>query len=144
MRTRERGTSVLTIESVAFQAMIRHAERETPREAVGMLAGDPSGIASRTLPLTNIAGPRAFLADPYSQYLAERRITAEGLNLIAIYHSHPDGGAHLSAADREFARLRDVINIVIAPAHRDCPLDVRGYRVRGERVISVPLRIMPA
>lgn len=143
MKTREREPSVLSVGSATFQAMLRHVEREKPREAVGMLAGDSSGIASLTLPLANIAGPGAFLADPYSQYLAESRISAERLRLVAIYHSHPDGSAYLSAADREFASLRDVINIVIAPAHGDCPLDARAYRVQGDGVVSVALRVTP-
>jgi proteasome lid subunit RPN8/RPN11 len=143
MKAREREASVLAVGSAAFQAMLHHAKQDKPREAVGLLAGDSSGIASLTLPLANIAGPGAFLADPYSQYLAEKRISAERLSLIAIYHSHPGGSAYLSAVDREFATLRDVINIVIAPAHRDCPLDTRAYRVRGGIIVRVDLHIIP-
>jgi proteasome lid subunit RPN8/RPN11 len=143
MRAREREVAVFTIGSAAFTAMLHHAGQEEPREAVGMLAGDPSYMATLALPLVNLAGPGAFLADPYSQYLAEKRISAEGLKLLAIYHSHPGGGAELSAADREFAGLRDIINIVIAPAHGDCPMDVRGYRIQGEGLGQVALRIMP-
>jgi proteasome lid subunit RPN8/RPN11 len=144
MKTREGEASVLTVVSAAFQAMLRHTEREKPREAVGMLAGDSSGVASLALPLVNIAGPGAFLADPYSQYLAERRISAEKLGLLAIYHSHPGGSAHLSAADCKFASLRDIISIVIAPAHGPCPLDTRAYRVCGESAVRIALRIMPS
>jgi proteasome lid subunit RPN8/RPN11 len=117
--------------------MLAHAEREQPREAVGLLAGHPSGPASLALPLVNIAGPGAFLADPYSQYLAEKRIAAEGLSRLAIYHSHPGGGAALSAADRTFAQRHNTIHLVIALAHGDCPLDIRAYHVRPDRVVPV-------
>lgn len=134
--------AALTIADAAFRAMLRHAEREVPREAVGMLAGDRSGIASLALPLVNLAGPDAFLAEPYSQYLAERRISAAQLTLLAIYHSHPGGGAFLSATDRKFASMRDVVNIVIVPPHGECPFDARGYRVRGDAVDPVALRVI--
>ena len=143
MKTREREIAALTVGAAAFQTMLRHTEREKPREAVGMLAGDFSGVASLALPLVNLAGPGAFLADPYSQYLAEKRLSAEELRLLAIYHSHPGGGAHLSDSDREFASLRNIINIVIAPAHGDCPLDVQAYRIRGESIVCVALHITP-
>lgn len=141
MRAREREVAVFTIGSAAFTTMLRHAGQEEPLEAVGMLAGDCSDVATLVLPLVNLAGPGAFLADPYSQYLAEKRISAEGLRLLAIYHSHPGGGADLSAADRQFAGLRDIVYIVIAAAHGDCPMDVRGYRIQGERLDHVALRI---
>jgi proteasome lid subunit RPN8/RPN11 len=131
----------LKVERPVFQAMLDHADREQPREAVGMLAGRPSSTASLALPLANVAGPAAFLADPYTQYLAEQRIRAESLNLLAIYHSHPGGGACLSAIDCAFARLHNTIHVVIAPAHGDCPLDVRAYRVRADDVIPVPLHV---
>lgn len=134
-------TTTLHIESAALQVMLAHAMREQPREAVGLLAGRPSGPASLVLPLINIARPGAFLADPYSQYLAEKRIAAEGLNRLAIYHSHPGGGADLSTVDCDFARLHDTIHIVIAPAHADCPPDMRAYRVTDYDVVPVALHV---
>ena len=136
-------TLVLRIGSGALQTMLRHAERDQPCEAVGMLAGDSSGTASLALPLANLAGPRAFLADPYTQYLAEKRIAAEGLSLVAIYHSHPGGGASLSPSDHAFAKLRDTTQIVIALAHDNCPQDIRAYRVCGDTMIPVTLQITP-
>ena len=131
----------LIVEQNAFRTMLQHAEREQPREAVGLLAGRPHGVVSLALPLVNVAGAGAFLADPHVQYLAERRIAASGLRLLAIYHSHPGGGAQLSALDRHFGRRHDVAHIVIALAHGDCPLDVKAYRLRGGETVPVPLRI---
>jgi proteasome lid subunit RPN8/RPN11 len=141
MKRPEREVSALTVGSDVFQVMLSHAEQEQPREAVGMLAGPLPCVASLALPLVNLAGPAAFLADPYTQYLAEKRISAEKLKLLAIYHSHPGGGAHLSAVDREFARLRDLVYIVIALPHSDCPLDTQAYRIGGEGIIRVALHI---
>jgi proteasome lid subunit RPN8/RPN11 len=141
MRARVLEIPVLVIGMLAFQVMIRHAEREQPREAVGMLGGLPSGQVSLALPLVNLAGKKTFLADPYAQYLAEKRIFSEGLSLLGIYHSHPGGGACLSAVDCAFAQLRDVIQVVIVPRHGDRPLDAQAYRVRGDKIVPVALRI---
>jgi proteasome lid subunit RPN8/RPN11 len=141
MKAPERQVTALTVAATAAQAMLRHAEQEQPQEAVGMLAGHLPCLASLALPLVNLAGPAAFLADPYSQYLAEKRMSAEKLRLLALYHSHPGGAARLSAIDREFARLRDIVYIVIALPHGDCPLDTQAYRVGKEGVIRVRLQI---
>ncbi|HEX6468958.1 MAG TPA: M67 family metallopeptidase [Streptosporangiaceae bacterium] len=136
-------TLSLRIDRPAFQTMLDHAEREQPREAVGMLAGRPAGAVSLALPLANLAGPAAFLADPYSQYLAEKHIRTQALSLLAIYHSHPGGGACLSALDCAFARLHDTCHVVLALAHGTCPLTVRAYRVSGTGIIPVTIHVTP-
>jgi proteasome lid subunit RPN8/RPN11 len=61
-----------------------------------------------------LAGPHAFLADPYAQYLALRRLREVGLELLAAYHSHPGGGLLPSAADIEFARWWPCPHVIVA------------------------------
>jgi hypothetical protein len=74
--------------------LIDHAERESPMEAIGMLGGRGTR-AIRVVPLRNrAADPHAFFADPYEQFLAERLFARVGLKIVALYHSHPGGGAH--------------------------------------------------
>lgn len=65
--------------------------------------------------MPNLAGPHEFFADPFAQYLAERRLSREGLSVIAIYHSHPGGGTELSDADRMAASRWNWAHIVIVP-----------------------------
>ena len=87
---------LLEIESVSRQV--------SPSEAVGLLAGAADGTVNRVFPLSNIGRLGSFLADPYEQFLAERAIRDAGLQLLAIFHSHPWGGATLSAEDIRFAK----------------------------------------
>jgi proteasome lid subunit RPN8/RPN11 len=96
-----------------WQQLVTHAREALPYEAVGFLAG-PSGRITAAIPLPNIAPRGAFLADPHAQYLAERRIQREGVQLLAIYHSHPAGGTQLSKLDITFAKERACLHIVIA------------------------------
>ena len=98
-------------------ALAAHAEAALPHEAVGLIGGQ-KGRALLVLPLPNLAGPHAFLADPYAQYLALCRLREAGLELLATYHSHPGGGVLPSPADIEFARLwpcRHVIVVLARP-----------------------------
>jgi proteasome lid subunit RPN8/RPN11 len=121
----------LTLAPGVRDAMLEHARRALPREAVGMLGGEGE-VASLVCELESLGGSRHFLVDPRSQYEAERRISGAGLSVVAVYHSHPGGGATLSAVDIAFASRLPMLQIVIAlarPHHPGCEL--RAYQVCG-------------
>ena len=83
----------LIVNAVPLQAMKEHAECEHQLECCGFLAGrlvGEVGEVSRCLPLVNeLASPRAFRTEPKSVLQAFKLLRAEGLELLAIYHSHP-------------------------------------------------------
>jgi len=111
-------------------------------EAVGVLGGDVSGRVNIAIPLPNLAGERAFLADPRAQFEAERELRRTGRDFLAIYHSHPGGGTQLSALDRAFAVYRPVVYLVIAVARLRQPgEEMRAYRVNKDVVVGVEIRI---
>ncbi len=111
-------------------------------EAVGILGGHADGRAAIAIPLPNLAGPKAFLADPLAQYQAERELRQAGLTLLAVYHSHPGGGTRLSAVDQTFAARLPVMQVVIALArlHR-AGEELRAYQIREGMITEVPIRV---
>jgi proteasome lid subunit RPN8/RPN11 len=138
----ERLDQALSLPCDTHRCMLDHAREALPMEAVGILGGHPSGHVSQAIPLPNLAGPRAFLADPRAQYEAERRLRSLGLALLAIYHSHPGGGTQLSPADRAFAIHLPVVHIVIALAQLRQPREqIRAYRVKEGAILEVKLRV---
>lgn len=98
--------------------MLAHVERALPEECVGFLAGKGMSV-SLVVPLPNLAGLRSFFVEPYDQYLAEKRIKDSGLQLVAIYHSHPQGCSCMSETDLHFATRWDCIQVVIGTASQD-------------------------
>jgi proteasome lid subunit RPN8/RPN11 len=132
----------LNLTPEVYDQIVEHARRALPAEAVGLLGGDANGRATVAVPLPNLAGARAFVADPFVQFNAERGLRQAGLSLLAIYHSHPGGGARLSAADRAFAERRPIAQVVLA---LDCPRhpgeEIRAYRVEGGAAVEIGLRV---
>jgi proteasome lid subunit RPN8/RPN11 len=125
-----------------LEAVTARAREALPMEAVGLLGGRPDGRATLVLPLPNLAGARAFLADPYAQYQAEQALQQQGLVPLAVYHSHPGGGVELSEADRHFARAIPLVQVVIALDRPHRPdVELCAYRVQGSVVHRV--RILP-
>ncbi len=119
--------------------MLDHAHRALPAEAVGMLGGTRDR-ASLACALVNLGGARHFLVDPRSQYEAERRLSGAGLSVVALYHSHPGGGATLSELDVAFASRLPMLQVVIALARPHLPgCEVRAFRVCGGAVGEVEI-----
>jgi proteasome lid subunit RPN8/RPN11 len=124
-----------------WKQLVRHAREALPYEAIGFLAGR-NGRSTAAIPLPNIAPRGKFLADPYAQFLAERRIQREGLELLAIYHSHPGGGTQLSPFDIEFAKERACLHVVIAlDAARPGHEVAAAYAVQASKARAVAIEI---
>jgi proteasome lid subunit RPN8/RPN11 len=85
----------LSLVSAQLQA---HAARAYPEECVGAIVRAPSG-ALEVRALTNVA------ADPRRAFLLSAKDTLQLAReeLLAVYHSHPDGDAAPSREDLEQA-----------------------------------------
>jgi proteasome lid subunit RPN8/RPN11 len=82
-----------------WRAMRRHVQRRAPLEACGLLAGGDGRVEWMTA-VRNKAGSRVrYLMDPSDQWRAFNKMEQMGLELIGIYHSHPNGPRHPSATD---------------------------------------------
>lgn len=122
------------------QQMIAHAIQALPQEAVGFAAGHNSA-ADMLVPLPNIAGHNAFLADPYSQFQAEREIRRSGLEIVGIYHSHPDGCGCASPTDELFGRAWDCVHLIVSLNSRQtATASISAYRFVDSQVVPVVLR----
>ena len=83
--------------------MTQHAEETYPRECCGAFLGRGDEV-TLALPLENVyAGSQAdrFEIAPADLVRVEREARAQGLELLGIYHSHPDCDAYFSKTDLE-------------------------------------------
>src|SRR5436853_506257 len=84
----------LLLPQTLFQAMVEQAASELPNECCGLLAAtltSPVVRPVRLFPLVNAAStPKTeYLSEPRSMFAADRAIRAAGLDVVAVYHSHP-------------------------------------------------------
>ena len=124
-----------------WELVVAHVRGAYPDEAVGLLGGTPDGRVALPTALPNLAGERAFLADPRAQFEAERALRRRGLVPLAAYHSHPDGTPTLSRADRVLAHP-SLLQLVVAVS-RSGLIEARAYRPAGS-MSEVPVRIAEA
>lgn len=102
--------------------MIAQAQAEAPNECCGLLAGAivtqgqyRIGRVLRHYPLVNAAAsPVEYLSEPKSMFAAVRELTKAGLEILAIYHSHPTTPPVPSKTDRERNYSGDVMNLIVS------------------------------
>jgi proteasome lid subunit RPN8/RPN11 len=91
-----------------FNKILEHCKDSYPHECCGALLGmaDEDGVKtiSDTYPMANKNTERAkdrYEIDPLDFMRAEKAAKAGGLELLGIYHSHPDHPSRPSEFDRE-------------------------------------------
>jgi len=108
-------------------AILAHSQGELPYEACGYLAGN-NGVATNFYALTNTdKAADHFTMDPKEQFAAMKEMREHGLDLLAVYHSHPDTPARPSAEDVRLAFDPNVSYVIISLA--DSERVVKSFRI---------------
>jgi [CysO sulfur-carrier protein]-S-L-cysteine hydrolase len=96
--------------------IVEHAQAQAPIEACGFLAAR-NGIAEQSIQLTNVDhSPEHFSLDPAEQFSAVRNIRRNGMQLRAVYHSHPASPARPSQEDVRLAFDAELSYIIVSLA----------------------------
>ena len=96
---------MIEIEAQPWQQMVEHARATYHNECCGAMLGSVSDGQKRVveaMPLENAAaGPQRerYELRPEDLLKADREARARKMDLIGIYHSHPDCGAYFSETD---------------------------------------------
>jgi proteasome lid subunit RPN8/RPN11 len=96
---------VIEIEEKPWQTMVLHAERTYPNECCGVMLGHIQGdrkLVTEALPMENAfegAQQERYELRPQDLLKAEQAARDHGMDLVGIFHSHPDCDAYFSKTD---------------------------------------------
>jgi proteasome lid subunit RPN8/RPN11 len=98
---------MIKINSGAWETMVAHAQSTFPDECCGVMVGKIDGDEKQVT--TAIALENAYKGKQEDRYeirpedllAADKNARAQGLDLIGIFHSHPDCDAYFSKTDLE-------------------------------------------
>jgi proteasome lid subunit RPN8/RPN11 len=110
-------TRVLHLPDALAARVLVAASRAYPNECCGLIEGTDSDGGWRALVIhesPNIAEDprRRFLIDPQAQFDLMRRLRGATTRVIGCFHSHPDGEAKPSPADRAEAYETDFLYLI--------------------------------
>ncbi len=138
---------LLQIPRQLYENLIAQARGELPNECCGLLGGHiiaERGVAQvvRAYPLVNAkASPVEYESDAHSMLAAHRTMRQLGLDLLAVYHSHPTSEPIPSRKDLEQNYYEDVIHFIISlqsepPRMRGWRLSAKDYREADWEILS--------
>ena len=120
-------------------AIVRHAEADTSEECCGLMLGryadDGMKVVRDLLPIDNARESEArhnrFLIGPTEMLRGERHARGLGLDIVGIYHSHPNAPAVPSQFDLDHAW--PVYSYVIVAVTREGAGALRSWELREDR-----------
>ena len=120
----------LEIAGDLYGAMIAHVQHHVPEEACGLIAFDGRQRAVKLFPGTNVEHSRTRYRMDLDEVIdALSEMEAQGWDLGAIFHSHPETSAEPSATDLQYAYYPNALMVIISLAGKDP--EVRAFRVDG-------------
>ena len=121
--------------------VLKHARSKLDEECCGLLAGR-HGVITQAFPVQNAAEhpATAYEIAPKELFRVMREIRAGGLELLGIYHSHPNGDNQPSPRDVERAYYPDAAYFILSP-RTDAPEPIRAYSIRGGRWTQLEIKI---
>ena len=96
---------MIEIEKTAWSAMVERAQSTFPNECCGAMLGRVDGdnkLVSLAVPIENAyegAQGARYEIKPEDLLAADREARAHGMDLVGIFHSHPDCDAYFSETD---------------------------------------------
>ena len=132
------GRMPLAVPCVLWTTVESHLTRALPAEACGLLAGQ-AGTVFQVYPVDNVLrSPTAYRMDPAGQIHAMLAIERDGLDVVGIYHSHPDGPPTPSVTDLKQATYPDVLYLICSRSQAP-GWQARAFWLRGDQAVEETL-----
>ena len=110
---------MIVLTNMQMSKIFSHAERAYPNECCGLLVGErrAGDVFIREVHRSANMAPtpaNQFEIDPQLRFDLERRVREETLDLVGVYHSHPDGDAAPSQTDIQRAWESSLVWLITA------------------------------
>lgn len=135
--------TAIEIPTIHYKAMCEHVLSQPEHEVCGLLGGEirtGTAIVSRIVATRN-SSPQpaiAYTVAPEDFIAAFYAFEKDGLALVGVYHSHPQGSATPSLTDRAEATLPHAVYVILAYDKEN--LIIRAWNFHEGRAKLIPLR----
>lgn len=122
-----------------WEVMRDQVAADVPLESCGLLAGAGEAV-QKVIPVPNaLQSASRYRFSPPEQLAAFEEIEREGMEMLAIYHSHPKGPVHPSPTDIAEA-FYPVVYVIWSL--QDGNWQAKGFWIENGNFSEVPLEIL--
>jgi len=128
-----------------FESIEKHALKVFPLECCGLLIGKMGkGIfeVKEVVQAENVHKSEvSFEADAELVYRALDAAEAKGLDLIGIYHSHPNMRAYVSAVDAEIMKLWPNVAWLVLGVSENQIIEKKVFMLKESKIVGLEIKI---
>lgn len=132
-------TDILFLTQEQVAEMKAHVATCAPKEGCGLLAGRDHKVELTILITNQTHSPVRYNMEPRELITALYKIEESGLELLASFHSHPNGPAVPSESDVMEYAYPETYMLILSKTMDDWKL--KGFRIIGETHNEIELRI---
>ena len=130
---------MIRIPAVIYDKIVAQAYAELPNEACGLLVGKEN-IVTKQHVMTNIDhNPEHFSFNPAEQFQVFRSARAEGLEILANYHSHPETPSRPSVEDIRLAYDPNILYLIVSLATK-VPV-LKAFNIQNGISTEIPIEV---
>jgi [CysO sulfur-carrier protein]-S-L-cysteine hydrolase len=138
----------LVVPEAILAELVAHARAAAPLECCGLLAGrvtDGVGLVSARFPIENVVrSPTEYETDARGLLFAFRAMRERGIELLAIYHSHPASAPIPSRRDIERNTYGETAaHLIVSLAGAEAEVRAWWLTETGYRETDVTLGVAP-
>jgi proteasome lid subunit RPN8/RPN11 len=117
--------------------IIAHCKEVYPNEACGILAGK-NRVVQKVYKMTNIENSSvSYIMETMEQFTVMKKMREQGLEMSAIYHSHPYSDAYPSPKDISLAFYPDSVYVIVSLIYKE-PL-IKAFEIKDGIVVEVEI-----
>ena len=117
--------------------IISHCKETYPYEACGILAGKDR-VVQKVFKMKNIdKSSVSYLLEPGEQFSVMKEMRQQGLEMTAIFHSHPYTDAYPSAKDIKLAFYEDSFYVIVSLIREEPVIKAFGIKDRFVREVEI-------
>jgi proteasome lid subunit RPN8/RPN11 len=120
--------------------IILHCKEVYPNEACGILAGK-GRVVQKVYTMINIEKSGvSYMMEPKEQFTVMKEMREQGLEMVAIYHSHPYSDAYPSPKDINLAFYEDSLYVILSLIYKE-PI-IKAFEIKDKEVKEVEILIL--
>jgi proteasome lid subunit RPN8/RPN11 len=121
--------------------MFAHAKEGFPLEVCGILGGSGDTVTTIYRMTNTDASNEHFMMEPKEQFAVVKDLRAKGIDMLGIYHSHPETPARPSEEDIKLALTPDVSYLIVSLAEAGSP-DIKSFKINAGIVQKEAIEIL--
>jgi proteasome lid subunit RPN8/RPN11 len=130
----------LLITHELLNEVVSHCQEVYPKEACGILAGK-DGVVLKVYKMRNIENSNiSYMMDSKEQFTVIENVRKEGLDMTAIYHSHPELDAYPSPKDTKLAFYPDSVYVIVSLLDREPK--IKAFTIKEGKVEEVEVKVI--